>query len=337
MNRNAVTAVLALCCIAALSLLAAPGAVQAESTILTGKIMNLVTRSPTTHFHGILEEILLEHKHRNPGMSWPIFDSILWEKAAFQEGLDLYLNTHVTGVVSEPISQTPSSQGSARPDAIGENADGYSRRIQSLQAVQMTTEKEFLFTADIFVDATGDGFVGALAGADAVIGRESKEQLGEADGLETADRYTMGSSLMFKARDMGKEIRFIKPFWADTYREEDMKHRPITEICSGYWWIELGGTRIVVESDAFLTADVEDDRCDVVCLCHVPVIGRNQRHIVNGKILIKLFQRRSGTCPTAADYGSARLALENPCVRSGKKHAVQERGTGTGSTAIMDR
>ena len=211
---------------------------------------------PNARETGILEEILLEHKHRNPGMSWPIFDSILWEKAAFQEGLDLYLNTHVTGVVSEPISQTPSSQGSARPDAICENADGYSRRIQSLQAVQMTTEKEFLFTADIFVDATGDGFVGALAGADAVIGRESKEQLGEADGLETADRYTMGSSLMFKARDMGKEIPFIKPFWADTYKEEDMKHRPITEICSGYWWIELGGgmQRVIEEGE-----EIRDD------------------------------------------------------------------------------
>lgn len=40
-------------------------------------------------------------------------------------------------------------------------------------------------------------------------------------------------------------------------------------------WIELGGTRIVAESDAFLTADVEDDRCNMVCFCHVPVVGRN--------------------------------------------------------------
>ena len=64
MSRNAVTAVAALCLIAALSLFADPRAVQAESTILTGKIMNLVTRSPTTHFHGILEEILVQPGQR---------------------------------------------------------------------------------------------------------------------------------------------------------------------------------------------------------------------------------------------------------------------------------
>ena len=196
---------------------------------------------PNARETGILEEILLEHKHRNPGMSWAIFDSILWEKAAFQDGLDLYLNTHVTGVVAEPISQ--------RQD--GQVPDSYTRKIQSLQAVQMTTEKEFLFTADIFVDATGDGFVGAQAGADAVIGRENKDQLDEADGLDEADSCTMGSSLMFKARDMGKEVPFIKPFWADAYTNEDMRYRPITEICSGYWWIELGGgaQRVIEEGE----------------------------------------------------------------------------------------
>ncbi|MBR4746745.1 MAG: efflux RND transporter periplasmic adaptor subunit [Desulfovibrio sp.] len=64
MTRNAVTAAAALCLIAALSLFADPRAVQAESTILTGKIMNLVTRSPTTHFHGILEEILVQPGQR---------------------------------------------------------------------------------------------------------------------------------------------------------------------------------------------------------------------------------------------------------------------------------
>ena len=50
---------------------------------------------------GILEEILLENKRRNPEMTYPIFDTVLWEKASFQENLDLYLNTHMTDVICE--------------------------------------------------------------------------------------------------------------------------------------------------------------------------------------------------------------------------------------------
>lgn len=201
---------------------------------------------PNARETGILEEILLEHKHRNPKMSWAIFDSILWEKAAFQEGLDLYLNTHVVKVVSDPIEQDP---------------DGYSLQIRQIEAVQLTTETEFTFQAGIFVDATGDGFVGAEAGADAVIGRESRDMLGEEDGLERPDAYTMGSSLMFKARDLGEPVPFVKPFWADTYTEEDMRNRPITEICSGYWWIELGGGEQRVIEDG---EEIRDDLLKVV-------------------------------------------------------------------------
>lgn len=209
---------------------------------------------PDARETGILEEILLEHKRRNLRCSWAIFDSILWEKAAFQENLDLYLNTRVTEVVSQEIESEedllPCPDGQAEPDSELK-PNRYTRRINEIRAHQLTTEKEFVFKAAIFVDATGDGFVGAKAGADFVIGRESKDQLDEADALPEADAYTMGSSLMFKARDMGEPVPFIKPFWANTYTEEDMRHRPITEICSGYWWIELGGgnERVIEEGE----------------------------------------------------------------------------------------
>ena len=36
---------------------------------------------------GIIEEILLANKSRNPYASFPVFDSILWEKVRFQESL----------------------------------------------------------------------------------------------------------------------------------------------------------------------------------------------------------------------------------------------------------
>ena len=41
---------------------------------------------------GILLEMLLENKRRNPYAVFPVFDSILWEFVRFQENLTPYLN-----------------------------------------------------------------------------------------------------------------------------------------------------------------------------------------------------------------------------------------------------
>lgn len=183
---------------------------------------------PNARETGILEEILLEHKHRNPENSWAIFDSILWEKAAFQENLSLYLNTHISEVVMD------------------------SQRIAAVCGIQQNTETRFCFHAKVFVDATGDAMLAALAGADTVIGREGKDVYHEPHAPEHSDHYTMGSSLMLKARDMGHPVPFIRPFWANTYTEEDVQNRAHEEISSGYWWIELGGgeQRVIEDGEA---------------------------------------------------------------------------------------
>ena len=172
---------------------------------------------PNARESGILEEILLENKRRNPEMVYPIFDSVLWEKVHYQENLTLYLNTHMTQVL----------------------CDG--DKIEAVCALQMTTEKSFCIFGTMFLDATGDGVLGAKAGAEYRIGRESSSQYGESLAPEKEDPYTMGNSLMFKARDMGHEVPFIKPFWANTYTEEQLRLRDHSDVTSGYWWIELGG------------------------------------------------------------------------------------------------
>lgn len=173
--------------------------------------------APNARETGILEEILLENKLRNPEMVYPIFDSVLWEKVHYQKNLTLYLNTHMTEVL----------------------CDG--DRIEAICALQMTTEKSFCIYGSLFLDATGDGVLGAKAGAEYRIGRESCSQYGESLAPEKEDPYTMGNSLMFKARDMGHEVPFIKPFWANTYTEEQLRLRDHSDVTSGYWWIELGG------------------------------------------------------------------------------------------------
>lgn len=180
---------------------------------------------------GILEEILLENKRRNPEMVYPIFDAVLWEKVHFQEKLTLYLNTHMTDV---------------RVD---------DSRVKTIEAYQLTTEKKLIFSGDYFIDATGDGMLGALAGAQFRLGREDKTAYGESLAPIKADNCTMGNSLMFKARDMGRPVPFLCPEWANHYTEEQLRFRDHQEVTSGYWWIELGGGALSTISDAEILRD----------------------------------------------------------------------------------
>lgn len=188
-------------------------------------------RRPNARETGIVEEILLEHKRRNPTNSYAVFDSILWEKAAFCENLTLFLNTCADGVTMR---------------------EG---RIESVSAYQQTTEKRMTFSAPLFADATGDGSLGAWAGADFTVGREARSAYGEPHAPERADRCTMGNSLMFKARDAGHPVPFVKPAWANTYTEHDLRRRIHEDVTSGYWWVELGGGRYNTIDDAEVLRD----------------------------------------------------------------------------------
>ncbi|WP_105616973.1 FAD-dependent oxidoreductase [Vallitalea okinawensis] len=174
---------------------------------------------------GIIEEILLENKKRNPNHSFSIFDTILWEKTNFQENLDLYLNTHMTEVFKE------------------------NNKIHSVTATQLTTEKTFEFNAPLFVDTTGDMMLSELAVAGYMEGREGKNVFGEQYAPDENDSYVMGNTLLFRAVDTGKPVVFEKPFWANTYTEEDLRLRGHGEITSGYWWIELGGDGLDIKHD----------------------------------------------------------------------------------------
>lgn len=186
---------------------------------------------PNARETGILEELLLEHKRRNPTNNYSIFDTILWEKAAFCPGLTLYLNACV------------------------DEAETQSGRILSVSAFQQTTETRLRLSAPLFVDASGDGTLGALAGADFVVGRESRDTYGERHAPMVADHCTMGSSLMFQARDVGRPVPFVRPPWANQYTEHDLRHREHADVSSGYWWIELGGGRYETIADAELLRD----------------------------------------------------------------------------------
>lgn len=166
---------------------------------------------------GIIEELLLKNRAVNPQHSFSVQDTVLWAAASEQEGLKLFLNTRVTGVEKN------------------------GNKISGLRAHQLTTEKIIEFSAEYFVDATGDGFVGYLAGAKYMQGRESKAEFGEPDAPEVSDTNVMGSTILFTAKDIGQPAKFVKPEWAYSFSEEDLLYRDHKEITSGYWWLESAG------------------------------------------------------------------------------------------------
>jgi hypothetical protein len=174
---------------------------------------------------GIIEEILLDNKRVNKSNSFSILDTILWEKTRFQENLDLYLNTHITSVIKEED------------------------KIVRVIGEQLTTEKVFQLNGQLFIDATGDGTIAYLSGAEYMCGREGKKAFGEKFAPDEPDNHTMGNTLLFTAIDTGKKVEFVKPEWANTYREEDLAYREHHEISSGYWWIEIGGDDLDIIQD----------------------------------------------------------------------------------------
>ena len=101
---------------------------------------------------GILMEILLANKARNQSQNFSVWDTVLWEKIRYQENLDMYLNTNMDHAITE------------------------GNEIKSIICHQNTTETEYEFTAKIFVDATGHGTLGSLAGATSRMGSEGKAE-----------------------------------------------------------------------------------------------------------------------------------------------------------------
>ncbi len=173
---------------------------------------------------GILDEIYTEERVRNhepyqEGVMNAVWDLTLYEWVMREKNLTLYLNT----VMNEVEMKDPGA-------------------ILAVHAVQMGTEREFVLSAPLFVDATGDGMLGYRAGADFRWGMEAQSEHNESEApAQGSPRPIMGSTLFFRARDAGRPVPFKRPVWADSFpAEEDLKGRSHTRFETGYWWLEVG-------------------------------------------------------------------------------------------------
>ncbi|WP_245954661.1 FAD-dependent oxidoreductase [Fontibacillus phaseoli] len=175
---------------------------------------------------GLISELLIEERAANHetirenGWTNSVWDLTLYDMAVSTPNLTFYLNTTVTGVqMDDP------------------------RSIRSLTARIAGAETELIICGKIFLDCTGDGVVADAAGCEWRWGSESREEFGEPHAPRIASGATMGSSIHFKARDMGRPVSFKAPEWAVRYEDPAFfadQGRHFYELESGYWWIEIG-------------------------------------------------------------------------------------------------
>ena len=170
---------------------------------------------------GIMEEIALDNMARNPSRNWSIWDALLYEKVRFEPNIDLILNCACC---------------EAKMDGA---------RIESVTGFQLTTYQRHTVRAKIFADCSGDSILAPLTGAAYRVGREAKSEFGEEFGIESADRKTMGSSLLIQARETDHKVAFAPPAWAyDFPDDESLNHKPhdcLLKPHTNFYWIELGG------------------------------------------------------------------------------------------------
>ncbi|WP_335972688.1 FAD-dependent oxidoreductase [Streptomyces sp. CA2R106] len=173
---------------------------------------------------GIMGELYTENQYRNPEGNPHYWDQVVLDAVLAEPLVDLFLNTDVRQVAAD-----------GPQDA---------RTVRSVTGWTMGAERTTVFRAAQFLDCTGDGLVGHLAGARYRIGREARSQYGESWAPEVADEALLGSTILFSTKDAGRPVKFVPPSYAkDLSTTPILRNRVLRTGDNGcdYWWIEWGG------------------------------------------------------------------------------------------------
>ncbi|MEX0988127.1 MAG: FAD-dependent oxidoreductase [Bacteroidales bacterium] len=150
-------------------------------------------------------------------------DELKLEIVQQEPNLDFFLNTHVNWL---------------------EISNG---NIERVYATNTKTGQQHVFHGRYFADCTGDGTLGAMAGADYRYGRESREETGEPGAPEKADSLTMGSSNLWRSVKLDAESDFPEVPWALQFNDDYYIDDTI-----GTWRWESGFDRDIIHEAEFI-------------------------------------------------------------------------------------
>ncbi len=181
---------------------------------------------------GIMGELYLENQFRNPDGNPYYWDLVMLDAIKAEANIQLFLNTDVHELEADGPQQK--------------------RIIRSVTGWMQGSERKIRFESAIYMDCTGDGLIGFLAGAEFRIGREARDVYNEEWAPEIADEITLGSTMLFYSKDAGQPVKFVPPSFAkDIMQTPIPEHRIIKAGDSGchYWWIEWGGEQDTVHNN----------------------------------------------------------------------------------------
>ena len=169
---------------------------------------------------GVIDELLVENLYRNPEGNPLIFDTVILEMAVNEPNIALLLNTAVHDL------------DKSDPDTI-----------KSVRAFCSQNSTAYEITAPLFVDASGDGIVGFLAGAAFRIGCEAQSEFGEKFAPAKPSSELLGHTIYFYSKDAGRSVKFVPPSFALRDITKIPRWRDIQFNDSGcrLWWLEWGG------------------------------------------------------------------------------------------------
>lgn len=195
------------------------------------------------------------------------------------------------------------------------------KRITGVDAKNNRTGEELRLRAPIFVDCTGDGWIGYRAGADYRMGREARNEFDESLAPEEADRMTHGATLFFKIALDETPVPFPDVPWATEIAGDHL------DVVSNHSW-EYGHRRDMI-------GEAEEIRDHLLCAIygtfanvkqkfpkkaskarlshvgHVAARGESRR-LVGDYILTENDIRTSRQFPDAVATGSLVFCLHYP-------------------------
>ncbi|WP_425955773.1 FAD-dependent oxidoreductase [Xylanimonas sp. McL0601] len=182
--------------------------------------------------NGVIGELYVENQYRNPEGNPVYWDDVVLDAVRAEPGVQLFLNTDIREVAADGP----------------ENA----RRITSVTGWTMGSEILTTFHAPLFLDCSGDGLVGYLAGARFRLGKEGRDEFGESLAPPEPVREFLGSTLLFYTKDVGRPVKYVAP---DSTIDITRTPIPDTRIIrsgdngAAYWWIEWGGELDIVDDN----------------------------------------------------------------------------------------
>ncbi len=208
--------------------------------------------------------------------------------------------------------------------------------IRAVKAVNTLTGEISTYHARMFLDCTGDGWVGYFAGAEYRLGREARGEFGESLAPEESDDITMSGCLMghlalsHRAEHVGKPVEYDPPAWAAKLPPAGRFGRSLKGFTGGQWWLEHPG----IIDDLWNAEKARDElirisygywdyiknewpeREQAACyaLAYVPVTDakRESRRLVGDYILTQNDVQTGRVFPDRISYGGWPIDVHHP-------------------------